>query len=198
MGWDLTFFGSEIVCKWEITSVKGSLSHPYKRKITLIGLKLEDLQKTTMGWKVEMREKSLCEYINACPRSKSSHGAVESPRSGESRPSLGHVQGQSIEPSLLRPHIPDTSATLTPFPIPDLPISMPLLFAQSSLSPAMPLSLEGRLYERHPFFKTKFEYYLLSSCSVAPNHFGLTSLVTMIMVSLLDYRLFPCLLFPWN
>lgn len=82
-----------------------------------------------MGWKVEMREKSLHEYINACPRSKNSHGAVESPRSEENRPSLGHVQGQSVEPSLLRPHIPYTSATLTSFTILDLPISMPLLFA---------------------------------------------------------------------
>lgn len=50
-----TFFGSEIVCKWEIIFVKGSLSHPCRRKITSIGLKLESSQKTMMGWKVERR-----------------------------------------------------------------------------------------------------------------------------------------------
>lgn len=60
---------------------------------------------------------------------RNSHGAVESPRSGENRPSSSHAQGEGIEPSLLPHHVPYTSAALTSFAILNLPISMPLLFA---------------------------------------------------------------------
>lgn len=67
---DFTFFSYEIVCKWENIIWKGSLSHPRRRKITLIDLKLEQVcRRPRWDGKVEKKEKtekSLAGWIHKC------------------------------------------------------------------------------------------------------------------------------------
>lgn len=101
-----------------------------------------------MGWKAEMREKSLCEYINECVMSKEQWTAVGQWKplyQGKTIPHQVTVRGQASTPphSLL-------FNTLPPFIVLGLPTSMPLLFAHIVPSPAMPLSLQAYLYEVHP------------------------------------------------
>lgn len=116
----------------------------------------------------------------------SSLGAMETSRSGKNHPSSGHSQGAGIKSSLFH----SNSLHFNYVDFFQYSFRSSNLYASTLCSYCSPSSYRATHMKYIHSLRPNSNINLLSSCSLAPNHFGLTSLTGFIMISLLDCMLF--------